>query len=77
MVNLGGVRFVVCELTKAGMERSEGRQISLIENVDILPSGPARFIELEEAGWSYLRNGVSAMSQTIDGRRFLREPRRY
>lgn len=56
MANPGVVRFVVCELTKAGMERSEGRQMSLIDNVDILPSGPARVIELQEAGWSYLRN---------------------
>ncbi len=56
MVNPGAIRFVVCELTKAGMERSEGRQIPLIENVDSTPSGPARVIELQEAGWSYLRN---------------------
>lgn len=52
----GNIRFVVCELTKAGMERSEGRPITLIDDVDILPSGPARVIELQEAGWSYLRN---------------------
>jgi intracellular sulfur oxidation DsrE/DsrF family protein len=56
MVNPGVVRFVVCELTKAGMERSEGRQIPLIDDVDIVPSGPARVIELQETGWSYLRN---------------------
>jgi intracellular sulfur oxidation DsrE/DsrF family protein len=55
-INPGVIRFVVCELTKAGMERSEGRPMSLIEGVDLMPSGPARVIELQEAGWSYLRN---------------------
>ena len=55
-INPGVIRFVVCELTKAGMERSEGRSIALVDDVDIQPSGPGRVIELQESGWSYLRN---------------------
>lgn len=50
------VRFVVCEATKLGMERQEGRPITLIDNVDLVPSGPGRIIELQEAGWSYIRS---------------------
>jgi intracellular sulfur oxidation DsrE/DsrF family protein len=50
------IRFVVCEATKLGMERQEGRPITLIENVDLVPSGPGRIIELQEAGWSYIRS---------------------
>jgi intracellular sulfur oxidation DsrE/DsrF family protein len=50
------IRFVVCEATKFGMERSEGHPISFIDNVQLVPSGPGRIIELQEAGWSYIRS---------------------
>jgi len=50
------IRFVVCEATKLGMERQEGHAITLIDNVDLVPSGPGRIIELQEAGWSYIRS---------------------
>ena len=50
------IRFVVCEATRLGMERQEGRPITLIDNVDLVPSGPGRIIELQEAGWSYIRS---------------------
>jgi uncharacterized protein len=50
------IRFVVCEATKLGMERHEGHPIMLIDNVDLVPSGPGRIIELQEAGWSYIRS---------------------
>lgn len=50
------IRFVVCDATKLGMERQEGRPVTLIDNVDIVPSGPGRIIELQEAGWSYIRS---------------------
>ena len=50
------IRFVVCEATRLGMERQEGRSITLIDDVDLVPSGPGRIIELQEAGWSYIRS---------------------
>jgi uncharacterized protein len=50
------IRLVVCEATKLGMERSEGRPISFVDNVQLVPSGPGRIIELQEAGWSYIRS---------------------
>jgi intracellular sulfur oxidation DsrE/DsrF family protein len=50
------IRFVVCDATKLGMERQEGRPVTLIDNVEIVPSGPGRIIELQEAGWSYIRS---------------------
>lgn len=49
------VRFVVCEATKAGMERVEGKSVPLFEKVELTPNGPARLIELQEQGWSYIR----------------------
>jgi intracellular sulfur oxidation DsrE/DsrF family protein len=50
------IRFVVCEATKLGMERQEGRPITLLDDVDLVPSGPGRIIESQEAGWSYIRS---------------------
>ena len=50
------IRFVVCEATKLGMEHGEGHPISFIDNVQLVPSGPGRIIELQEAGWSYIRS---------------------
>jgi uncharacterized protein len=48
-------RFVVCEATKLGMERNEGRPVPLFEGVDLVPNGPAHLIERQEGGWSYIR----------------------
>ncbi|MBR1158558.1 DsrE family protein [Bradyrhizobium elkanii] len=50
------IRFVVCEATKLGMERAEGHPVVLLDNVDLVPNGPGRIIELQEAGWSYIRS---------------------
>ncbi|WP_166301940.1 DsrE family protein [Bradyrhizobium sp. 2S1] len=51
-----GIRFVVCEATKLGMERAEGHPVVLLDNVDVVPNGPGRIIELQDAGWSYIRS---------------------
>ncbi len=50
------IRFVVCEATKLGMERAEGHPLVLLDNVDLVPNGPGRIIELQEGGWSYIRS---------------------
>lgn len=50
------IRFVVCEATKLGMEHAEGHPLVLLDNVDLVPNGPGRIIELQEAGWSYIRS---------------------
>ncbi len=50
------IRFVVCEMTRLGMERQEGRPVTLLDGVELVPSGPGRIIELQEAGWSYIRS---------------------
>jgi intracellular sulfur oxidation DsrE/DsrF family protein len=49
------VRFVICEATKLGMERVEGKPVPLFEKVDLVPNGPAHIIDLQEGGWSYIR----------------------
>lgn len=49
------VRFVICDATKLGMERVEGKPVPLFEKVDLVPNGPAHIIDLQEGGWSYIR----------------------
>lgn len=49
------IRFVICEATKLGMERAEGKSVPLFENVQVTPNGPAYLVELQEKGWSYIR----------------------
>jgi len=38
------IRFVICEATKMGMERNEGRPLSFVEGTTFAPNGPAYMI---------------------------------
>lgn len=49
------IKFSACNNTKEGMEKREGKAISIISQAGIVPSGAVRLIELQEQGWSYLR----------------------
>lgn len=49
------VKFIACGNTKEGMEKREGKAISFVSGTSVLPSGAVRLIELQEAGWSYLK----------------------
>jgi len=49
------VKFAACANTKDGMEKREGKAISVVSQAEIVPSGAVRLIELQEQGWSYLR----------------------
>jgi intracellular sulfur oxidation DsrE/DsrF family protein len=49
------VVFSVCGNTKMIMEKNEGRPVPLVDGVQVVPFGVVRLVELQEAGWSYLR----------------------
>lgn len=49
------VRFSVCGNTKMIMEKNEGHPLTLVDGAEVVPFGVVRLIELQEAGWSYLR----------------------
>ena len=49
------VVFSVCGNTKMIMEKNEGRTVPLVDGVQVVPFGVVRLVELQEAGWSYLR----------------------
>lgn len=49
------IKFSACENTKQGMEKREGKQINIVPEAEVVPSGAVHLIELQEQGWSYLR----------------------
>jgi len=51
----GKIQFSACNVTKQGMEKTEGHAISILPDASIVPSGVVRLMELQEQGWSYLR----------------------
>ena len=55
MVPAGKIHFSVCNNTKQGMEKTEGKAISILPDATIVPSGVVRLMELQEQGWSYVR----------------------
>jgi intracellular sulfur oxidation DsrE/DsrF family protein len=51
----GKIQFSACNNTKQGMEKAEGHAISVVPEATIVPSGVVRLMELQEAGFSYVR----------------------
>jgi len=51
----GKIQFSACNVTKQGMEKTEGHAISIVPDATIVPSGVVRLMELQEQGWSYVR----------------------
>ncbi len=51
----GKIQFSACNNTKQGMEKTEGKAVSIISDATIVPSGVVRLMELQEQGWSYVR----------------------
>lgn len=49
------VVFSMCGNTKMIMEKNEGHPLSLVDGTQVVPYGVVRLVELQEAGWSYLR----------------------
>ena len=51
----GKVQFSACNNTKQNMEKAEGREITIVPDATIVPSGVVQLMELQEQGWSYVR----------------------
>ena len=49
------ITFSACGNTKAKMEAKSGKQIMLVEGVQIVPAGVLRIMELQEQGYAYIR----------------------
>jgi intracellular sulfur oxidation DsrE/DsrF family protein len=44
-----------CNNTLQAMQKAEDKEISLVSEARIVPAGIVRLMELQEAGWSYVR----------------------
>jgi hypothetical protein len=55
MVFPSKIQFSARNNTKQGMEKAEGHAIPIVPEATIVPSGVVRLMELQEAGWSYVR----------------------
>ena len=51
----GNVQFSACNNTRQGMEKTEGKEVPILSEATLVPSGVVRLMELQEKGWSYLR----------------------
>jgi intracellular sulfur oxidation DsrE/DsrF family protein len=47
--------FVACGNTQASQSKSEGKEIALLSQAKVVPSGVVRLIELQEQGYTYIR----------------------
>jgi uncharacterized protein len=51
----GKIQFSACNVTKQGMEKREGHAIPILPDATVVPSGVVHLMELQEAGWSYVK----------------------
>ena len=49
------VQFSACNNTRQGMEKTEGKDVPVVADATVVPSGVVRLMELQEQGWSYIR----------------------
>jgi intracellular sulfur oxidation DsrE/DsrF family protein len=49
------VTFSGCANTLAAQSKQEEKEISLVSQARLVPTGIARIMELEEQGWTYVR----------------------
>lgn len=52
---LQGIRFSACHNTMEGIKRKTGHLPDLLEGVEVVPSGVARIVELQDQGYAYVR----------------------
>lgn len=49
------VTFSACDVTRHAMAKAEGKDIPIVPEARIVPSGVVRLMELQEQGWSYIK----------------------
>lgn len=47
--------FAACNNTRMAMQKAEGKEVPLVSEAKVVPSGVVRLMELQEEGWSYIR----------------------
>ncbi len=54
-MEIDNLTFSACGNTHAAMTRAAGKEVELLEGVDIVPSGVVQLIALQERGYAYIR----------------------
>jgi intracellular sulfur oxidation DsrE/DsrF family protein len=49
------ITYSACNNTRKAMEKREGKEITFLPKVTVVPAGIVRLTELQEQGWSYVR----------------------
>ena len=52
---LPNISFAACEVTRSKMAKQEGKEIPLISEARVVPSGVVRIMELQKFGYAYIR----------------------
>jgi intracellular sulfur oxidation DsrE/DsrF family protein len=53
--NFPEISFTICGNAKAIIEQREGHPMPLVTGTRVVPFGVVRLVELQEAGWAYIR----------------------
>lgn len=53
--SMPGVAFTACGNTSDAMKKAEGKEIPLVSQAKVVPTGVVRLMELQEKGWSYVK----------------------
>ncbi len=54
-LEIDGLTFSACGNTHAGMSKKEGKEVELLSEATMVPSGVVRLVELQEGGYAYVR----------------------
>jgi uncharacterized protein len=49
------LKFIACANTQANQSKAEGKQVTLISEATVMPSGVVRLMELQKQGYAYIR----------------------
>ena len=49
------LKFIACGNTQANQSKAEGKQVTLINEATVMPSGVVRLMELQMQGYAYIR----------------------
>ena len=52
---MSNVTFSACNVTRMAMQKAEGHEIPLVAQARVVPGGVVRLLELQEAGWPYIK----------------------
>jgi len=54
-LEMDNVTFAACANTMNNMKKKTGKDVVLLDEATIVPSGVVRLVELQEQGWAYIR----------------------